>query len=741
MNHVPHLITDLALILGAAGVITLLFKWLKQPVVLGYIIAGFLVGPNFNLFPTVAERANINIWAEIGVIFLLFGLGLEFSFRKLVKVGGTAAITAVIGVGSTLIIGFSIGKALGWSSMDSIFFGGILSIASTMIIIRAFSELGVKTAKFATVVMGVLIIEDLVAVVLLVLLSTLALSNKFSGMAMGLSVLKLCFFLVLWFLSGIFFIPTFLKWTRKLMNEETLLIVSLAFCFLMVVLAAQAGFSAALGAFIMGSILAETLQGDKIEHLIQPVKDLFGAIFFVSVGMLIDVQMLVQHIWPILIGTGVLLFSKPLFVMAGALISGQPLKTSVRAGMSLSQIGEFSFIIATLGLTLEVTSNFLYPIAVAVSVITAFTTPYMIRLSEPAHGLLVRLLPAGWNDALSRYSNAAQTITTVSDWRRYLRTNAVNMVAYTVVLVSIVLLSTLFVQPFFSTGKWGAAATLAITLLAMLPFLWALAIRKADEDTYERIWAQRRYRSLLIMLRIVRIAVAVAIIGFLADQIISRQAAMGVALTVIGILLLFSNKIRYFYNHIETRFMQNLNEKEELAQQHARAELAPWDTHIAHFDVMADSLLVGKTLAELALREKFGVNIAMIERGSKVIMGPSRDYIIYPADILSVIGTDDQLKDFQQYIVPAPNGRNLLAQKQDVTLQRFIVKEHTLFMGKTIRESGIREKTRGIIVGIERNGERMLNPESNIVFETGDTVWIVGSGKRFRKLNLVAAEL
>jgi CPA2 family monovalent cation:H+ antiporter-2 len=730
MNHVPHLITDLGLILGAAGIITLLFKWLKQPVVLGYIIAGFLVGPNFSLFPSVVERAGISTWAEIGVIFLLFGLGLEFSFRKLLRVGGTAAITAIIGVSSTLLIGYMSGKLLGWGSMDSIFFGGMLSIASTMIIIRAFSELDVKANRFAGVVMGVLIIEDLVAVVLLVLLSTLAVSRQFSGVAMGLSVLKLCFFLVLWFLCGIFVVPSFLKFTRKLMNDETMLIVSLALCFMMVMLAANAGFSAALGAFVMGSILAETLYGARIEHLIQPVKDLFGAIFFVSVGMLIDVQMLLLHMWPIVIGTLVLLISKPLFAATGALISGQPLKTSVRTGMSLSQIGEFSFIIATLGISLKVTSDFLYPVAVTISVVTAFTTPYMIRLSEPVYRMLDKALPTRWNEALKRYSNAAQTITTVSDWRKLLRVQLVNMVAFGVVLVSIVLLATEFIHPFFSRGKWGSISTLAAILLLMLPFLWALAFRRPDAVAYAAVWRQRRYRGPLIMLQLIRIGLAVVIIGFLVNQLYSPRLALAVAVLVIGLLLLFSRKLQAFYNHIELRFLQNLNEKELHEAQRAMVQLAPWDAHIAHFTVNSDSPLMGKTLLELALRENFGVNIAMIERGSKIIMGPSRDYRIYPGDVLSAIGTDDQLRQFAAFMLPQDRGRNILAQKGDVVLRQFVIGTETPLKGQTIRESGIRERTRGIIVGIEREGTRILNPDSSLMFEEDDIVWIVGSARR-----------
>lgn len=731
MIHLPALISDLGLILGAAAVVTLLFKWLKQPLVLGYIVAGFFVGPHFNLFPTIHEIKNIHSWADIGVIFLLFGLGLEFSFKKLIKVGGTAAITAIIEVSATIGVGYLIGKMLGWSAMDCIFLGGILGIASTAIIIRAFEELGVKSQQFAGVVLGVLVIEDLVAVVLMVLLSTVAISQQFAGVQMVGSIVKLGFFLVLWFLSGIFVIPSFLKVTKKFMNDETMLIVSLALCFGMVVLATQAGFSSALGAFIMGSILAETLQGKKIEELLMPVKDLFGAIFFVSVGMLIDPKMLVLYAWPIIAGSLVLLIAKPLFVTIGAVIAGQPLKTSIQAGMSLSQIGEFSFIIATLGVTLQVTSNFLYPIAVAISVITAFTTPYMIRLSTPFNKLVQKLLPHNWKERLNRYSAGAQAITSVSDWRMVLRSYILNIIINAVLIISIIFLSLKYLHPLFSSNKWHALITAFITLLAMAPFLWGLTMRRTQQEAYARVWHENKFRGPLVMLEIFRIALAIFFTGFLCDRLFSPWIAFAVALVIIVLLLLFSGRLQAYYAKLESRFLKNFNEKEELQQQEAvLQELAPWDAHFAHFEIEADSAVAGKTLEELALREKFDINIAMIERGSKIIAVPARSERIYPGDLVSVIGSDEQLKAFRLYMEIKPVQHNKQQQKQDVVLKQLLLRKDSELVGKSIRESGIRERSKGIVAGIERDGNRILNPPSSFVFEENDMVWIVGNVKR-----------
>lgn len=726
MLHLPNLITDLALILGAAGAISLIFKRLKQPLVLGYIIAGFLIGPNFSLFPTVVEIENIRIWADIGVVFLLFSLGIEFSFKKLIKVGGVSAITAFIEVGATMLMGYLLGNLLGWSGMDSLFLGGILAIASTTIIIRAFEELGVKSQKFTGIVLGVLVVEDLVAVVLMVILSTVAISQTFAGGEMVASLVKLVFFLTIWFLAGIFFIPTFLKKAKRLMNDETMLIVSLALCLLMVVLATAVGFSSALGAFIMGSILAETVHAEKIEHLVKPVKDLFGAVFFVSVGMLIDPQILVQYALPIAAATLVLIIGKPLFVSIGALITGQPLKIALQAGMSLSQIGEFSFIIATLGVSLNVTSGFLYPVAVAVSVITAFTTPYMIKLSSPVYEFFERLLPKRWKESLEKYGAQTRTVTTVSDWRKILRASILNIVIFSVVITTIILLSIQYVAVIFEGYKWGMAITATLTLLVLAPFLWALSLRRTLHEAYARVWIQNK--GPLVVLQLFRIALSVFFIGFLLDRLFSPTTALVAGSIIVIVLLLLSKRIEAFYSRIEKRFLNNLNERER-----NKPALAPWDTHLADFVIPAGYEGIGKSLQELSLREKFGVNIAKIERDVFIIVAPGKDEKLYPNDHISVIGTDEQLNDFKAAIEPKDGIINdFLAARQQITLKQVLIGSESELIGQSIRKSGIRELTKCLVVGVEREGLRSLNPESDFVFKEGDIVWMVGDARRLQ---------
>ncbi|GGC50780.1 sodium:proton antiporter [Pedobacter quisquiliarum] len=738
MSHLPVLIIDLALILAAAGVTTLLFKKIKQPLVLGYILAGLLVGPHIKFIPTVTDNESIHIWAEIGVIFLLFSLGLEFSFKKLVKVGGSASITAVVEVVSMLLIGFVAGLAMGWSTMDSIFLGGILSVSSTTIIIRAFEELNVKHKKFAGLVFGVLIVEDLVAILLLVLLSTLAVSQQFAGVEMLTSILKLCFFLVLWFIAGIFLIPTFLKKTRKLMNDETMLIVAIALCLLMVLIAVKVGFSAALGAFIMGSILAETTQAEHIEHLTKSVKDLFAAIFFVSVGMLIDPRILIDYAVPVLIITLATILGKFLSSGLGALISGQPLKTAVQTGMSLAQIGEFSFIIATLGVSLKVTSDFLYPIAVAVSAITTFTTPYLIKASEPFYLFLERTLPKKWVAALQRYSSSTAGITTLSDWKILLRAYITNTVIHSVILVALVFLGSRYLQPFITehiiNGDRGIIISLILTLILMAPFIWALSIRRMQRTAYSHLWLNKKYtRGPLIALEVLRIGLGTFFVAFLIFQFYDTFVATLIAIAIIiaGIFV-FSRKLQSFYDRLENRFLGNLNARQA---QHAQPEILPWDTHLTELIVSPDSVLVGQTLVDLAVREKYGINIALIERGKRMIPTPSRDERLYPHDKVLIIGSDDQLAT----VKPLFEGQGDPHEEHDfpkneMTLQKVVINSQSPIYQQTIRDSGIREKSQGLVVGIERKGIRILNPDSNLVFENEDIVWIVGNHKKIPEL-------
>lgn len=731
MVHLPHFITDLALILAVAGLTTLFFRRIHQPVVLGYIIAGFLVGPHVSLIPTVVDAEGIRTWSEIGVIFLLFSLGLEFSFKKLAHVGGAASITSLVEISVMFGAGFLTGRGFGWTFTNSIFLGAILSISSTTIIVRAFDEIGVRTKKFASLVFGVLIVQDLVAVLMMVLLSTFAVSREFSGYDLLAQILKLVFFLTLWFLAGIFFIPTFLKRARKVLNDETMLVVAIALCLGMVILAVEVGFSAALGAFIMGSILAETSQGERIELLVKPVKNLFAAVFFISVGMMIDPGILKDFAGPILIITLVVIVGMPLTILLGALLSGQSLRDSVQAAMSLSQIGEFSFIIATLGISLNVTNTFLYPIAVAVSAITTFATPFFIKTSPKVFTFLEKKLPARWVHALNRYSSSSQQLSAYSEWRELLHGYFSNAVIHTVIIAALIFISRQYIKPVisdvFNNALATAVITTIVTLLLMMPFIWALSIRRVKKEAYSHLWLNRKLnRGPLIALEIGRIVLAVLLVGVLIRFYFSFSVAFVVALISMAMAtFIFKKKLQTFYDRLERRFLTNLNERER--RQAVVREITPWDAHLANFDVLPEFKQAGKQLQELRLREKYGVNIALIERGHLSIVTPDRYERLYPGDKLSIIGTDDQLTKIKNLFenVEAPTGEPEVPEDA-ITLLNLTVTRDCRLHNTTIRKSGIREEAKALVVGLERNGQRILNPESDLHLIEGDIVWIVG---------------
>lgn len=732
-HHLYPLISDLGLILMTAAVAILLFKKIKQPLVLGYLIAGFLAGPYFTLFPSVQDKHNVEVWAEIGVIILLFTLGLEFSFKKLMKVGGTASVTALVQIVSMVFLGYWAGQFMNWSSMDSIFLGVILSMSSTTIILRAFDELGVKGQKFAGIVFGALIVEDIVAILMMVLLSTIAVSQQFSGMELVESVLKLVFFLILWFVGGIFFIPTLLKKAKNLLSDETLLIVSLALCLMMVILATMAGFSPALGAFIMGSIIAETTKAERIEHLVKPVKDLFGAVFFVSVGMLINPDTLVEYAWPVIIITLLTIFGKTISSTIGALISGQPLKQSVQTGMSLAQIGEFSFIIATLGMTLGVTSNFLYPIIVAVSAISTFTTPFMIKLSIPAYNKLVKILPDKFIKGIESYSSSSQTIKATSNWVLFVRASIIQIIIHSVLIIALILLSSRVLLPMVNGSQWANVAIATATLLCIAPFLYALALRQVATKALSDLKAENKFRAPIRIVNLIRILFGVFFIGFLLNSFFSSLIAFGAVVVFVFVYMAFPKRLQLFYERIESRFIQNFNDRENQEATNSKHELSPWDAHMTTFEIDADLNIVGKPLHELKLREKIGVNIAAIKRGNYTINVPSRNEQLFPNDILYIIGTDRQIDKFKVYV----NQSKVTVPENDAetVLKNFELKNEN-FIGKTIRESQLREKTNGLVVGIERDGQRMMNPESHVILEKNDIIWIVGDKKRMNLITL-----
>ncbi|MFT4092994.1 MAG: cation:proton antiporter [Niabella sp.] len=739
MNHLPHLITDLALILGIASVITLIFKRLQLPLILGYLVAGIIISPNFHLFPNVYAVTDVQIWGEIGVIFLLFSLGLEFSFKKLAKMGGSATTGAGFEAVGMAAIGFGLGKLLNWPFMDCIFLGACLTISSSSVIVKSFADLGLKQKNFAQLVYGILVVEDLIAVVLLVLLGTFVASHSFNPGELGMSILKLVFFLIIWFVGGILFIPSILKRARNFLTDEILLIVAIAMCFLMVYLSSQAGFSAALGAFIMGSLLAETTKAERIEHLVIPVRDLFGAIFFVSVGMLIDLNVIKEHWLPILLITAAVIFGKSIVITLGAFISGNSLRTSLQTGMSLALIGEFSYIIASMGIKSEAVSEQLYPIIITVSALTIFIAPSLTLSSTKVYNWINRHLSPKWEARLNRYSVEATALRAVSDRNHVLKFFIINTIVFSAIIIAVIVLSTTFLLPRLEKfGHQFAGITSAIiSMAAMGPFLWALMIRNEKTEPFARIYSQQRYRGPIWIMRIIKLALALFFIILLLRSIYSIDIALYVGIALLFTLLIFRKRLQKMYDNIEERFVKNLNNREIeqqilIAEQDARRRnqsLAPWDAHLTTFDVSPEAVhIIGKTLQELQWRERVGINVAMIKRGVMNILPPDRDEKIYPNDKLYIICTDSQERRMNALLRP---DKKILQDAKDVEmkLEQYTIDADSPFINQTIRESDIRNKAHGIVVGIERNGERFLNPESDWVFLEGDLVWIVGEKK------------
>ena len=739
----PDLIKDLALILVCAGGMTLVFKWLRQPLVLGYIVAGFIAGPHLDLTPSVIDNENVETWADIGVIVLLFALGLEFSVKKMFKVGSTAVITALTIMGGMIATGVIVGALFGWQKMDCLFLGGMIAMSSTTIIFKAFTDLGLRQKRFAQLVLSVLILEDILAIVLMVVLSTLSATGNFAGGELAYGLMKMCFFLVLWFTMGIYAIPAFLRHTRRLMSNETQLVVALALCFGMAIVASSVGFSPAFGAFIMGSILSETVEAEKIEHLVEPVKDLFGAVFFVSVGMMVDPSMIAQYWLPILVITVTVIVGQSFFGTLGVLLSGRSLKTAVQSGLSLTQIGEFAFIIASLGVTLGVTSDFLYPVVVAVSVITTFLTPYMIRLSDPVLHFLEAHLPQRVQ-AYVKQNAGARTINEEPKWHKLMfaivRTSVLNLV----ISVAWVLLCIKYLQPFVAgifPGSWGNVLLAVIMMLGLAPFARSIIVAHTGSGEFRELWSESRsHRIKLIATIVLRIMIVGHLTMYALSQCVSMSFGMltGVAIVAIAITLM-SKHVKKQSSAIELTFVRNLNSRDAAAEMRGEKKpsyegrLLDHDLHLTDFEVPATSCWAGRTLMDLGIGRQTGAHVVSVLRGAMRHNIPGGKTRIYPGDVLQVIGTDDQISLFQT----ALNGsvETVERRHEPATLRCIEILDGSPFLGRTVINSRSREDYHCLIVGVERDGESLHAPTHDEVFRLGDVVWIVGEpGDLYRLL-------
>lgn len=749
MADIPFLVKDLALILMVAGIVTIIFKKLKQPLVLGYIVAGFLVSPHMPYTMSVIDETDIKTWADIGVIFTLFSLGLDFSFKKIVKMGASPIIATIVIVFSMMMLGISIGHGFGWSKMDCIFLGGMLAMSSTTIIYKAFDDMGLRQQKFAGMVMSVLILEDILAIVMMVMLSAIAGGNNPDGEQMIGSVIKIAFFLVLWFIVGIFAIPLFLRSVRKLINNETLLIVALGLCCGMAVLSTKVGFSSAFGAFVMGSILAETIEAEKIIKLVEPVKNLFGAIFFVSVGMLVDPKILIEYAIPILALVGSILIGQAIFGTFGFMLGGESLKSAMRCGFSMAQIGEFSFIIASLGLSLGVISNYLYPVVVAVSVITTFLTPYMIRLATPTYQVMEKHLPKRLINILNHFAMSHPSTTQQSKWKSLLRQMLINTVAYSILTAAVIALMFTFVLPFtrslFPGWKlhWYAnAITGILTLVLIAPFLRAIIMKKNHSNEWKRLWVESSINRIpLLFTIVVRFVIALAFIFYICNYLTRFTDALMIIIGIAVVSLMIASRwTKKRSIKMERLFIHNLRSRDIMAQVNGEKKplyeghLLDRDIHISDFDVPEDSSWGGKTLKELHLRERFGVDMSSIMRGSQRMNIPNGDTVIFPGDKLQVIGNDDQLQKFATALSTDLIPEDQEIEKREMKLRQLIISGKSEFCGKSLIESGIRDKYNCMVVGLEEGQENLTKIAPTRTFEKGDILWIVGEESDLQKI-------
>ena len=749
MAEIPFLVKDLALILMVAGIVTIILKKLKQPLVLGYIVAGFLVSPHMPYTMSVIDETDIKTWADIGVIFTLFSLGLDFSFKKIVKMGASPIIATVVIVFFMMMLGISIGHGFGWSKMDCIFLGGMLAMSSTTIIYKAFDDMGLRQQKFAGMVMSVLILEDILAIVMMVMLSAIAGGNNPDGEQMIGSVIKIAFFLVLWFIVGIFAIPLFLRSVRKLINNETLLIVALGLCCGMAVLSTKVGFSSAFGAFVMGSILAETIEAEKIIKLVEPVKNLFGAIFFVSVGMLVDPKILIEYAIPILALVGSILIGQAIFGTFGFMLGGESLKSAMRCGFSMAQIGEFSFIIASLGLSLGVISNYLYPVVVAVSVITTFLTPYMIRLATPTYQVMEKHLPKRLINILNHFAMSHPSTTQQSKWKSLLRQMLINTVAYSILTAAVIALMFTFVLPFtrslFPGWKlhWYAnAITGILTLVLIAPFLRAIIMKKNHSNEWKRLWVESSINRIpLLFTIVVRFVIALAFIFYICNYLTRFTDALMIIIGIAVVSLMIASRwTKKRSIKMERLFIHNLRSRDIMAQVNGEKKplyeghLLDRDIHISDFDVPEDSSWGGKTLKELHLRERFGVDMSSIMRGSQRLNIPNGDTVIFPGDKLQVIGNDDQLQKFATALSTDLIPEDLEIEKREMKLRQLIISGKSEFCGKSLLESGIRDKYNCMVVGLEEGQENLTKIAPTRTFEKGDILWIVGEESDLQKI-------
>lgn len=758
MTHLPSIISDLAFILIIAGIITIIFKWLNQPLVLGYIVAGFLTGPHSSFFPTVTDSENISIWAEIGVIFLLFGMGLEFSFKKLISNGKTGFITLImiaIGLG---VSGYFIGLWLGWGTWNSLILGCMLCLSSTTIIVKGFEDPRYKGKRFTEVVFGILIFDDLFAILVMVFMGTIAVSRHFEGTEMLLSLGKLIFFMVVWVVCGIFLIPTFLKKAKKWLNDETLLIISLGLCLGMVVFATEVELSSALGAFIMGSILAETIKLEKIETLTKPIKDFFGAVFFVSVGMMMNPTVIQENFVSVIIITLAVLLGKIIFTAIGARLSGESMLVSIQSGFSMAQVGEFAFIVASSAIAYQLADNFIYPIIIAVSILTTFTTPYLMAASIPFYNWMMKTIPDSWRQKILEKDERLENPKNQSDWSVFLTNYISNVIVFISLCIGAIIVTSSFIAPFINehiAEPWGNIICLVITFLAISPILKGLVYRGGQQPyLILKLWQRSvRNRIILSSLILLRFIIAFAFIYVLLLLFLTIPVWVSVLIAGVLIFLVIQSKhLLKLYWKIEYRFVVNFNQR--ILEERRRNSLKQnggvvvydldntnWiesNLYVGKFKLEPGSEYEHKMLKDTDFRQRYDLIIITVRRGEEDLYFPNGDFVLESGDLLLVAGNImniDRLMTMKNCITMFKSTLRTIhefSKQQDndphsnIKCISLIVEENSVLNNKSLYESEMGKEKKCFVVGFESKGAVKINPPANTTFSTGDILWIIG---------------
>ena len=741
----PKLIADLAIMLLTAALVAVIFKRFKQPLVLGYILVGFLVGPFMPYFFTVEDTASIETWSEIGIIVLMFSLGLEFNLHKLFSVGKTAIITAMTEVMGMLVVGYLVGQAMGWGMMNSLFLGGMLSMSSTTIIIKAFDELGVTGERYAQLVFGTLVIEDIAGIFMMIILSTASVSKSISGGALALKLGVMIVYLVLWLIIGIYVLPTLLRKAADFINDEVLLLLSLGLCFGMVMLAEHLGFSSALGAFMAGSLLAGTVNRERIEHLSSGIKDLFGAVFFLSVGMLINPAMLVKYIVPILLIAIVTIIGKLTISALGVILSGESLRTAVACGCSLAQIGEFAFIIASLGLSLGVIKDFVYPIIVAVSVITTLTTPFCIKHSEAIYGFVSELIPNKSAEASPSGRSDTTEKEQENDWAgfisKFLRTTSI----FGILMIGSCIIGAYVVYPLLKRTPLDEYLIQGLSLFfcAIGIALFTRPMLDMHSTEYTALWVKNRANRLPLMTFTAIRFMVITIIAFFAVQSILRIRSFWLLIVILLVVVLIykSGWMASAYISAEARFMANLNERNLNRDTTDGVEWLDEKLFVEEFIWNEGN----RTLKDLSWGYYFSVNVIKIIRRGKHIDMPDGKVMLQEGDRIFALGKAEDIRSFLLAQGRNPEGttptlrefiRDRREDAEDIVAYALPVEKGSKLDGMTIKDTELREIYDCMILGLQRDRLPILQPDVNMTIQRNDMLWILGTRKMAERLLL-----